>query len=365
MKGFFALIVLFFFSSALFSQTDPLNTYRWNRQNVLAGNGMVDKAPWFEWWYYKVVIPKFNQAFFMVYGAVNPWDFDYKKKGTRANVAFGDFGKKIQAEENFPLQDFYAKYDQTYVELNNQNIATDKYLKGSIKNHQGETFKWDIEIEKAWSFNATSWLTGRGVTNIEWYPAQASASCTGKVESQNKVYQFQNAPCYQDRNWGQSFPDWWAWIVSNSFEKSPGTALAIGGGRPKIFSRLEVVENVAIGFFYKGKEYTWRLNEFDYIKIDISFGKWLVSARNRTHSLEVEAFAPLDKFMDLQFMTPEGEIFHDYEALMGDLQVKFYKNQGLKKVLIETLNSKHAGIEYGSEKIYPLESLFTGNKNLL
>ncbi len=30
------------------------------------------------------------------------------------------------------------------------------------------------------------------------------------------TYEFKNAPCYQDRNWGTEFPRWWAWIVSNT-----------------------------------------------------------------------------------------------------------------------------------------------------
>lgn len=364
MKVLLYCFIFIFFAPSLTARADSLNNYRWNRSNQLAENGKIDQRPWYEWWYYKIVIPESDKAFFMVYGVVNPWDFSSTMQGTRANVGFGDFGAMTQSEQKFPLKEFYAKYNETYVELGSSNIATDKYFKGMIKGEQGELVSWDVAIEKKWAFNATSWLTGRGITNIEWYPAQASAHCSGSIVSAHKTYQFENVPCYQDRNWGHSFPEWWAWIVANSFENSPDTALAIGGGRPKILNRFDPIENVAVGFLYKGKEYTWRINEFDHIKIDISFGKWIVSAKNKSHSIEIEAFAPIEKFMDLKFRTPDGVIFHDYEALLGDLNIKFYKNHGNKKILIEALKSKHAGIEYGSENIYSLEALFTGTKNI-
>ncbi len=367
MKKAFALLMLaILVSGNVSAQVDPWNTYRWNRDNALSGRGHVDKSPWFEWWYYKVVLPETNDAFFMVYGVVNPWDSERVLGGTRASVIMGDFTAMVQTEENLPLDTFNASYDETLVTIKD-NVATDKYVKGQVTNEQGEVSSWDMTVNKDWAFNATGWATGHGLTNIEWYPAQASAHCSGTIMSKGKTYQFTNAPCYQDRNWGNSFPEWWTWLVSNSFDNNPGTTLAIGGGKPKFFNHVELIESVAIGLNYKGHEYTWRPGDLDKVKIDISFGKWEVVGVNKTHKIEVSAFAPRAKFLDLNFMTPEGKIFHDYEALTGDMTVKLYK----RKVpmvgsweLVETLTTHHAGIEYGSEKQYPLKSLIGGQKTL-
>ena len=43
--------------------------------------------------------------------------------------------------------------------------------------------------------------------------------------------------------------------------------------------------------------------------------------------LRCRLYAPKTKFLDLNFMTPEGKIFHDYEAPTGDMTVKLYKEK--------------------------------------
>jgi len=65
-----------------------------------------------------------------------------------------------------------------------------------------------------WSLNNYRML------NIGWFPAQADAVCSGRITSGSKTYEISNAPCYQDKNWGTSFPKWWTWVVSNKFENN-------------------------------------------------------------------------------------------------------------------------------------------------
>jgi hypothetical protein len=113
----------------------------------------VDKTLWYEWWYYKVVIPETGKSFFFVYGVVNPWDLEHKSKGTRSYVGMGDFAKKVQVEEQFNVSDFSASYSETYVVID-RNTATDKFFNGSLKNEQGETYEWDVKISKHWVYNA-------------------------------------------------------------------------------------------------------------------------------------------------------------------------------------------------------------------
>ncbi len=366
MKKNIFILFFAFFTFALHARVDQFNTYRWNRDNVISGNGQIDERPWYEWWYYKIVLPETSESFFFVYGAINPWDHAYTLKGTRSHVGMGDFNSMTQTEEHYPIANFSSRYDTTYV-LVKENVASDKFAKGQIKDAEGNVIWWDFTIAHEWTFNAAGWATGRMFTNIEWYPAQASAKCSGEVFSSNKLYKFKNAPCYQDRNWGNSFPEWWTWIVSNHFEKNPETALAIGGGKPKFFGRYNLMEGVAIGLKHKGIEYTWRPNDMDKVKIDINFGKWEVTGVNKKYKIEVSAHAPKEKFMDLQFMTPEGQIFHDYQALTGYSIVKLYKKIGVlgsKWELIETLISNHTGIEYGSDDQNPDKNFLMLHKNL-
>lgn len=354
-------------SSSLFEVRayDEFNTYRWNRDNVTAQNGKTDKRPWFEWWYYKVVLPETNEAFYFVYGVVNPWDSRGVLKGTRSYVGFGDFQVKKSLEQKFLLSEFESLYDETYVSVAN-NIATDKHFYGEI-NDDGQHCRWDIKVNHHWSFNATGWATGKLLTNIEWYPAQADASCSGTIESHGKTYEFKDAPCYQDRNWGFSFPDWWTWIVSNKFKDHPETSLAIGGGRPTFFGRFKPIEGVAIGLKHGGKEYSWRPNDFDKVRLSVNFGKWEVLAVNEDYKIQIVAHAPKEKFMDLQFVTPQGDIFHDYETLLGNVSVKLYKKPRFLFAnweLIEVLSSEFTGIEYGSHSTHEKSDIFNSERLL-
>jgi len=342
---------------------DPLNSYQFNRKNYFKNNGKTDQSPWFEWWYYKIVLPEKNKSFFFVYGVVNPWDQSETLPGTRALLRAGSFGSNLILEKRFSIPDFKASYTTTNVSLGN-NIATDKRLTGSFITQDGYLADWDIVIDKKWAFNAASWVTGKNITNIEWYPAQADARCSGKVIINAEVESFVNAPCYQDRNWGSLFPEWWTWIVSNHFENHPETALVVGGGKPTIFDYYSGIESVAIGLKHKNQTYKWRPHEGDFIKIQIRFGHWEVDAVNKTNRIKIKAFAPKEKFMDLQFMTPQGKYYHDYEALNGDLEVELYEKSSNKLSwnLIDTLTSHQAGIEYGSYKT--LDSTLTNSLNL-
>ena len=346
------LLLLFTFSSSLiWAQSDPWNTYQWNRKNALAINGQVDRSPWYEWWYYKIVIPETGKSYFFVYGVVNPWDIEQELKGTRAYVGMGDFQKRIQVEDKFSVDDFHASYTQTLVEIKN-NVATDKTFVGLIYDESGNSYEWDVKINKQWTYNAEGWMTGSMITDIEWYPAQASASCTGTITDHGEKISFENAPCYQDRNWGKSFPDWWTWIVSNQFEGHPGSALAVGGGKPRVRGNRTPIASVSIGFTHEGKDYAFRPTDFQIVNTEVNFGKWKVMGMSNKYKIEVEAFAAREQFMDLQFIAPTGEIFHDYETLTGKVTVKLYKKEAWGWKIFADLVSNYAGIEFASAKNY-------------
>jgi tocopherol cyclase len=361
------LLIFLVVSANSMADVDPFNTYQWNRDNYIAANGEVDQRPWFEWWYYKVVLPEQERSFYFVYGVVNPWDMQLTSSATRSYVGFGDFENYVTVDRNFPVSSFSASYDHPAVMVDS-NFASDKLIEGEIKDKNGDLYRWKIDIEKKWSFNGEGWLLGKLITDIEWYPAQADATCSGEVTGPTGTVSFENAPCYQDRNWGKKFPKWWTWIVSNHFEGHPDTALAIGGGQPHIWGRSPGYSNVVVGLKHKGKEYSFRPNDFDRIKININFGTWEVTAWDRNYKLEIKAFAPKESFLDLEFMTPEGEVFHDYETLRGNVEIKIYKKQRRfgpdRWILQDTLKSNNTGIEYGSRNQYDLKSLFSNKIRL-
>ena len=88
----------------------------------------------------------------------------------------------------------------------------------------------------------------------------------------------------------------------------------------------------------------------DIVTVDVNFGKWEVSANNKWgEHMTISAYAPKEKFMLLEFMTPQGQIFNDYEALTGRIHVKLYKGSKL----IADLETASGGIEFGSPAAGP------------
>jgi tocopherol cyclase len=338
------LFALFLVATAPAFAADPYNAYLWRE-----GDGQ----PWFEWWYYKVVDPTTHDAFFFTYGVVDPGHPDGRNAG-HAILQVGSFGQNAIAVEHFPLAQFAASRDATNVRIG-PSTATDQRITGSA---ESGNITWDLAVEKTWGFEAMGWtMHHAGLSNIYWYPAQASATMTGTVTFRGRTYYFQHAPAYQDRNWGRSFPDWWTWLVSNDFPSSPGTALAAGGGKPRVFNGPSLFDGLCIGFHHHGKEYAWRTTDGDRVDMDIRWGKWEVSASNQNGDrIVISAFAPKEKFLLLPFDTPESGRFYDYEALAGHMAVTFTPRDGSP----ETLETESAGIEWGSPNPVLFARIFDG-----
>ncbi|HNR33599.1 MAG TPA: tocopherol cyclase family protein [Candidatus Hydrogenedentes bacterium] len=345
-------ILVVFVVLAMGCSVAPYNALIWNRNQPGHRIGLKDKGPWFEWWYYKVVLPDTGDAFYFVYGVVNPWDEAQNDPASRSYVGVGNFGLKESATAVFSVSDFQASYEKTDIWIAGQH-ATDSAIAGSLQDDDGQRIEWNITIDHRWSYNAMGWaMFVPEITNIGWYPAQADARFSGTIEYKGRTYILENAPGYQDRNWGRTFPSWWAWICANHFDHYPDTALASGGGHPILFGRIDSIEGMSVGLRHEGRDYSFRPNDGDRERVEISFGVWEIEAVNRKgHRINISAWAPCDSFMDLVFVTPQGDSFHDFETLTGQVTVKLDERDaqeadGWRR--IAELHSDLAGIEYGS-----------------
>ncbi len=360
MKIFFVTQLMLFMlmqsASGAPTDKDPYNALIWNRGNVNAQNGEVDRGDWYEWWYYKVVDPKSGDSFFFTYGVLNPWDVDRTLAGTLATIQVGSFNRRQLVTNHFPVTEFSARYDKTSVNVGG-NLATDKRIQGHVI-EQGHEVSWDIAVKKNWRFEAMGWsMKIPDMSGIYWYPAQASATMNGWIRFDGVTIDLKDAPGYQDRNWGRNFPKWWTWLVSSNFKNSPGTVLAAGGGEPKLFNSVYLFAGLCVGLKHKGKEYIFRTTDGHTVNFDIGWGVWSVSAQNNSgQKIEISAYAPPEKFMLLKFPSPQGGEFYDYEALQGQMNVKIYERSSLFDSwhLVDELNTDEAGIEWGTPE--PIDS---------
>lgn len=344
------LIILSLFANA--ASKDQFNEMLWKPH---------DRSDWYEWWYFKIIEPKTKKAYYFVYGLVNPWDIKKELPSSKVFVTAGSFSEKLIVEQQFAMNSFIARKDkyqsnEPIFKIGDSNFLSPTEASGNIINGKNQNVRWHFKTQRQWEFNAMSWaLYAPEITNIFWYPIQASLKMTGWIEFNGERVEFDNALGYQDRNWGRSFPKWWAWIVSQNFKNSPGTVLASGGGLPRIKGLGNILEGMCLGVFHQGKEYKFRLIDGHRIKMNVRFGKWYVEAINHSNEkIVLEAHAPKEKFMILPFTTPQGEVFKDYETLNGYARLKLYKRKffGQPWSLIADLETEEAGIEYGSYQEY-------------
>jgi tocopherol cyclase len=329
-------------SNATDSRTERYNSLLWKT---------TDHSDWYEWWYFKVVDPKTQKAFYFCYGLVNPWDTTQEKPTSRAYVNAGSFSEMKIIEQRWAPQDFRSNSNEI-INIGAKNHIGKEELVGDIMNEKGQRVRWDLHTQIDWSFNAMGWtMFVENASGIYWYPAQASLKMSGWIDFNGERIELKNALGYQDRNWGRSFPHWWAWIVSNNFKNSPGTVFASGGGRPKVFNQFEIIDGYTLGLRYQNKEYAFRFTDGDNIQQEINFGKWHIDAINgRNERLVVDAYAPREKFLMIPFASPQGPDFKDYEALRGQLHLRLYTRDYFFSPwkLIRELDSDETGIEFGS-----------------
>lgn len=354
MKKSVFLAFLLLISTPLFAADDAFNGLIWNRNNISTGE--VDRGDWYEWWYFKLIDPATDTPFYFLYGVTNPWDSGAspQKDTSRAFVGFGHFGEKWILEKQYPVETMRAEYGRFALDFGNGNAAADGWLQGELNgigtNRTEHRVKWSLRTATDWRYDAMGWtMRLPWASNIFWYPAQASLFASGTLDIDGKIYEIRDAKGYQDRNWGRGFPKWWAWVVANDFEGSPETVLAGGGGMPKVLGLFDFPV-FSMGLRHEGREYTFRINDGDWVNFDIAFGQWKLTLVNHEgFRLDVEGDAPQERFMDLVFLTPQGEEFHDLEALKGHLRVKLSRwifPDGWNT--LAELESHKAGLEFGS-----------------
>lgn len=78
------------------------------------------------------------------------------------------------------------------------------------------------------------WLSKFPVFEPHWQVTLADARATGRVTWKNKVYEFENAPLYAEKNWGAALPEKWYWTQCNSFPGYEQLSVVAGGGIRKI-----------------------------------------------------------------------------------------------------------------------------------
>ncbi|MBR8827864.1 MAG: tocopherol cyclase family protein [Gomphosphaeria aponina SAG 52.96 = DSM 107014] len=319
----------------------------------------------FEGWYYRVTLPV-GETFAFMYSIEKPNPYS----GGAAQVlapqdeylcrTFPDVGKFWASKEVLGLG-HWGKTDlkippkllsRTEFERHIQQgyQATADFNQGFIHDPgSNNSCRWYYEIQPSYGWgnpqlpqkSTGGWLSYLPIFEPGWQILMAHGLATGYIDWNGKLYEFENAPAYGEKNWGRSFPQKWFWFNCNSFTDQPDLALTAGGGRRSVLWWMESV--AMIGIHYQGEFY-----EFVPWNAQVSWqiqpwGSWEMQAQNQNYEVEIKGITDLPG-TPLRAPTEQGLIFCCRDTMKGELTLTLRSRQG-KTIL--TASSDLCGLEVG------------------
>ncbi|MCC0176529.1 tocopherol cyclase family protein [Waterburya agarophytonicola K14] len=339
----------------------PHDGYHWNN---ITNN-------YFEGWYYRLTLPEINQTFAFMYSIQDPLGKQANSGGAvqilgidetylcraianidkffaaRDSLSFGHWGKTSLRDK--PLLLSPAKFDRHITE---GYQATAHLNQGSIYDPlHNEYCRWEYQIEPIYGWGNSSQpqqstaglLSYLPIFEPGWQITLAHGLAAGWIEWKGKLYQFDNAPAYSEKNWGGSFPSKWFWLNCNSFVDQSDLAITAGGGIRQVLWWEEEV--ALIGIHYRGKFYEfapwnsqvgWEIEPWGKWQMQAVSSEFEVSLTGVTDSLGTYVRTP----------TAKGLVFNCRDTTQGQLDLELRDRNG--KLIIKA-NSNLAGLEVGGD----------------
>ena len=193
-------------------------------------------------------------------------------------------------------------------------------------------------------FGGSSWFHAVPALNQYWHPWILGGRADGTVRLRDETWRLDGAQVYAEKNWGrEGFPEAWWWGQAQGFGE-PDACVAFAGGRvtagplhaelTALVVALPAGEVVRLGNPGTSPVRTVTTDE-----------TWRLCGRNRTWSVEVEAYAPLDAAHILPVPLPSEHrnTAGDIEHLAGELRVSVRR----RGRLVWEGESRLASLEHG------------------
>ncbi|MBD2251070.1 tocopherol cyclase family protein [Nostoc parmelioides] len=328
----------------------------------------------FEGWYYRVTLPDCGQTFAFMYSIEDPIggkaysggaaqvlgaDDEYicrtfpdvnKFWASPDVLALGHWGEtNLNTKPIYLLPAEFERHVQQGYQATaalNQGIIVDPAT--------GNYCRWRYEIQPIYGWgnqdgiqqSTAGWLSFLQIFEPGWQILMAHGLATGWIDWNGKIYQFQNAPAYGEKNWGGAFPEKWFWLNCNSFDGEPDLALTAGGGRRGVLWWMESV--AMIGLHYQGKFYEfvpWNSK----VEWNIQpWGRWQMRAKNLDYEVELTGTTHLPG-TDLRAPTVQGLQYCCRDTMQGKLDVELRQMRGENPLVILKAHSYLCGLEIGGD----------------
>lgn len=351
----------------------------------------------YDWWWHSLIGKNKEtmekKPFFIEYFVINPalgadkpilgQKREYKQHSIRPSYAMlkaGAWGKDNSAQiHNFyGISDFSASRKKEYVRIG-PYYATETRLKGAVKVTKKEKrqhpewmsdageMRWNLRANKVLSydtgFGTSKLMRDLNAFQMYWHVQGQLTRYKGKITFNGEEYIVEpETSCgYQDKNWGTDFSNPWIWLNCNHFtshstgERLPLTSLDIGGAQPVVFG-VPIPRKLLISFYYKGRLYEFNFSKvwthpqqkFN-VKVTEDLVIWKIIAQNRRAKIKINFHCPKDHMLLFNYENPRGKKHHTklWNGGHGRGWVKLYHRKNGDFTLVDTLDGKFAGCEYG------------------
>lgn len=350
----------------------------------------------YDWWWHSFTgynqVTGEEKSFFIEYYICNPalggkesilgqipHNKEHNIKPSYALIKAGYWGRDAKQIHNFyPITAFNCPKDTLDVRIGECTLS-ETYMQGQCKVTKEEALEhpeymcdggemsWNLMIDKKITYNvgygASKLLRQMNVFEMFWHAEGIKTEYSGTVVADGITYNIipDKSYGYSDKNWGKDFTSPWLWISSCNLKslitgkKLNNSAVEIGGGNPKVLGK-SLGRKLLAGVYHEGTMYEYNFSKF-WTGSSVSFhfieGKknniWKVNARNNDTVMKLILKCPKEEMLFINYEAPNGRKLHNrlWNGGTGYGEIKLYQKQGQGTHLIDHMEMRNVGCEYG------------------
>ncbi|WP_414732918.1 tocopherol cyclase family protein [Acetobacterium carbinolicum] len=300
-------------------------------------------------------------------------------KPSYAMIKVGTWGgNACQINTFYPISQFFSAPEQLNIKVGPCTL-TEHHMNGSCRitpqqaqehpeymTDAGE-MSWNINIDKKIAYHvgygASALLRKINAFEMFWHAEGIKTEYSGEVMFNGEPYEIipNTSYGYADKNWGADFTSPWLWISSCHMRSLlsgkilSNSAVEFGGGRPKIYG-YSLNRKILGGLYYEGQLYDYNFTKFwNRSKVDFSFNEgtlintWNITASNKESIMELHLECPVEEMLFINYEAPSGKKLHNrlWNGGTGYGTIKLYQKHGQDQVMIDHIEIRNTGCEYG------------------